>query len=114
MAESDKSTHSFALGIIVTVLIFILLRAEWSKIAAALKFGKGGGSGRIALPGGGSTSYGATGGGNTSGRAGSTGGCGCGGGCGSGKVVTLPAPQVISLGGQSYSETAGYGNSVAG
>jgi hypothetical protein len=104
MAESDKSTENFALGIIVAVLLFLLFRAEWSRISRALGFGAGAGAG---------ANGGAGAGAGTSGGAGASGGgCGCGCGGGSGKIIPFSSP--ISIGGQSYSGSGGYGNSVAG
>lgn len=71
MAENDKSTQNFALGLIVAAIIYLILRCEWGRF-----FGRrdsSGYSGDDSVIDGGT---GWSGGGNGAGK---DAGCGCGG-----------------------------------
>lgn len=76
MAENNRDTENFALGLIVAAILYLLLHNQFSKLAR-------GGSG--AGGAGGAGSGGAGGGSGAGGGAGTgagAGGCGCSGGCG--------------------------------
>jgi hypothetical protein len=99
-AEEGKNVESFALGLILAVLVYLLLNREFRKLGfassrgRAAEIGAGGAGGR---------------GGNSSGGAGG-GGCGClpcsGGAATPPNVPLFQSPTYeppISIGGQSYS-----------
>ncbi len=95
MAENDRSTESFALGIIVAAILWLLLSREFSKRAGA--GGRGSNAPKFA-----------------------SGGCGCGGGA---QVNTStgqeaqppPSNPGISLGGQSLNQPGhGFSSSSVG
>lgn len=94
-SDNNKNTESFALGLIVAVIVYLILRRELSRVnshGAAGNGQAGGGHGAAAASGGG-------------------GGCGCGGGGGSNGGAE-PGVTPISIGGQSYSSTGhSYGGS---
>jgi hypothetical protein len=75
--DNNENVQNFALGLIVAVVVFLLLKREFGHGATADRFG-GGGGGESASGGGG--------------------GCGCGGGSGQGSRGP------ISIGGQSYND----------
>lgn len=78
----DKSVQNFALGIIVAIVVFLLLRKEFGKHAATSESGIGGGD-----------NYG-----------GGAGGCGCG-------TAASNNRQPIPIGGQSLAKSTSYGGS---
>jgi hypothetical protein len=84
MADSNKDTEHFALGLVIAAIIFLILRREFGK-ASALAGNYGGHSGAARLG-----NLDAGGSGAQSAAGGSGGGCGCGGcsGGGASAIVT--------------------------
>jgi hypothetical protein len=98
MADSNRETETFALGLIVAAILYLIFRREFGKLGL---FGGAGanGSGAGALGGagfGGGGAGGAGGAGNGSGG----GGCGCGSGTPTTSIAYSNTP--TSIGGQSY------------
>jgi hypothetical protein len=99
MANSNRETETFALGLIVAAILYLIFRREFGKLGL---FGGAGanGAGAGALGGAGFGGGGAGGaGGAGSGPGG--GGCGCGGsGAPTNSIAYTDTP--TSIGGQSY------------
>jgi hypothetical protein len=97
-SNSDRNTESFALGLIIAVIVYLILRRELGS-----RFGLFGG-GAVTGRGSGAGAGGAGGAGGFFGGGGSgkSGGCGC---CTSSNANPLPTNPGISIGGQSLNPT---------
>jgi hypothetical protein len=84
MAENDKSTQSFALGLIVAAIIYLIFRSEWRKMS--MRSAKSGASSGVAASRPSATSS----------------ACGCGSDRGQ------KQNQVVSIGAESYSGPASF------
>jgi len=90
----DDKTEGFALGLIIAALLYLLIQGHLHK--SAMAGSRAGGAGFGASSAGGSGGAGGSSVGSTG-----SGGCGCGG-------TKAATGSVISIGGESYSGSAGY------
>lgn len=99
MADSnnDRNTESFALGLIIAVIVYLILRREFGS-----RFGLFGGAGAGRGAGAGAGVGGAGGFAGAGDGAGKGGGCGC---CTSSGSNPLPTNPGVSIGGQSLNQT---------